>query len=582
MQRFSGIAASPGIAIGQAFLYVSPKLDFPMGTIAEAQRDDEIALWRRGRDKAQHRLQALVDKFTASGNDDMAGVFEGHIEILTDEGIEEAVCDLIRNGSFALNASRDVMEAQRAEFLALDDEYMRQRADDIGDIARQLLYAIAGIAFIDLTRLPMGTVIIANDLVPSDTAQIDPKAVVGIITETGGRTSHTAIMARTFEIPAVVGCSGIMAQLSDGCALVVDGGEGNIVRDADEKTLSDYRAAQARAAEERQQMLALAPLPPTTRDGITVALAANIGTPADAEAALPWNPDGVGLYRTECRFMDRAGTPSEEEQYRAFSAVAKAMPGKDIIIRTLDVGGDKPIAAIAFPHEDNPFLGWRGLRMCLWPEDGHQEILRTQIRAALRAAVHGHIMLMYPMISSFEEVEAVNELFADVKRELTAAAIPFGNVKTGIMIETPGAALIADKLAEVVDFFSIGSNDLTQYTLAADRGNKQIARCYQPFHPAVFRLVASVIDAGKSHNVMVGMCGELAGMEEAALPLLGLGLDEFSMGAQSLPRIKRIIRAATMDDARMAARQVLDARTAEEAFRLAHEIMQTVLTRGAL
>jgi phosphoenolpyruvate-protein phosphotransferase len=305
----------------------------------------------------------------------------------------------------------------------------------------------------------------------------------------------------------------------------------------------------------------------------------NIGTPADAEAALPWNPDGVGLYRSEFLFMDRPGLPDEDEQYKSYAKVASLMQGKPVILRTLDVGGDKPIAAVPFPHEENPFLGWRGVRMCLYREEGNQEILRQQLRAALRAAANGDVWVMYPMISNIEEVEAIKVLLDEVRADLVAKGVRHGEIKTGIMIETPGAALMADKLATMVDFFSIGSNDLTQYTLAADRGNERIARCYQPFHPAVWRLIAKVIEAGKQNGIPVGMCGELAGIEEAALPLLGLGLDEFSMSAQSLPRIKRLIRGSTMADARALALKVLDAPTAEAALRLASAAMEAVINK---
>ncbi len=580
MQILKGIAASPGVVIGPAFVYTQPKLDIPEGTVAADRLDAEVAAFLAGRQRAEASLQALVERVRAEKGEDLAGVFEGHLEILMDEEFEAQIVAQIRDNRLgALAAIRAGVEAQRQEFLALDDEYLRERADDLADIGRRLLYAAAGVEFASLDDHPDNAIIIARDLTPSDTAQLDPARVAGFAVETGGRTSHTAIMARTLELPAVVGCVGILDAVTMGDLIAIDGRTGEVVVVPDTATEAEYRARRVAFLADRDVMLALAALPATTTDGATTMLGVNIGTPADAEASLPWNPDGVGLYRSEFLFMDRPGLPSEDEQFKAYASVVKAMKGKPVVLRTLDVGGDKPVAAVPFPHEDNPFLGWRGVRMCLYKEEGNQDILRTQLRAALRAAADGEMWIMYPMISSYEEVLAVKALLAETQEELKAAGKRCGEVKTGIMIETPGAAMIADKLAEIVDFFSIGSNDLTQYTLAADRGNERVSRCYQTFHPAVWRLVSAVIHAGKTHKIPVGMCGELAGIEEAALPLLGMGLDEFSMSAQSLPRIKRIIRAASMEEAKATARAVLEARTAEEAFAAASAAMKAVLSR---
>lgn len=580
MTALKGIAASPGVVVGKAFLYVQPSLEISDAPIAEDRVESEVASFRRGLATAQAEIEALVERVRAEKGDDMAEVFEGHIEILTDEEMGEQIESLIRDErKCALAAIRDGIEAQRNEFLALDDEYLRERADDLADIGRRLLYAAAGVKFASLGDLPEGAIIVARDLTPSDTAQLDPARVGGFAVETGGRTSHTAIMARTLELPAVVGCVGVVEAAQSAQEIALDGGKGEVVIDPDAAAQDQFQSRRAAFLADREAMLALASLPATTRDGETVMLGVNIGTPADANAALPWNPDGVGLYRSEFLFMDQPTLPTEDQQYKAYASVAKAMKGKPVTLRTLDVGGDKPVAAIPFPEEENPFLGWRGVRMCLYSEEGNQGVLRTQLRAALRAAAEGDVWVMYPMISAYEEVVAIKLLLAEIRTELAAEGKRDGAVKTGIMIETPGAAMIADQLAEIVDFFSIGSNDLTQYTLAADRGNERVARSYQPFHPAVWRLVANVIKAGKAKGIPVGMCGELAGIEEAALPLLGLGLDEYSMSAQSLPRIKRIIRAATMDEARAAAVAVLNARTAAEGFTKASQAMRAVLQR---
>ncbi|HXP98204.1 MAG TPA: phosphoenolpyruvate--protein phosphotransferase [Telmatospirillum sp.] len=579
MAALKGIAASPGVIAGPAFVYTLPRLDISEEPVTADRRDAEAAAFLAGRLRARDGLCVLIEKVRAEKGDDLAGVFEGHLEILMDDDLEFQILAQIEAGRSALAAVRDVVDAQRKEFLELEDEYLRERADDLADIGRRLIYATASVDFVSLATVPEGAIIVARDLTPSDTAQITPGRVGGFAVETGGRTSHSAIMARTLELPAVVGCAGLLDAVEDGVMIALDGRSGDIVIDPDDAVTADYAARRKAYLADREAMLTLATLPATTTDGTTVLLGVNIGTPADALASLPWNPDGVGLYRSEFLFMDRPTLPSEDEQFKAYATVVKAMKGKSVILRTLDIGGDKPVAAIRFPEEDNPFLGWRGIRMCLYREDGNQDILRTQLRAALRAAAEGDLWIMYPMISALEEVEQLKVIQDETKEALSREGRRFGDVKTGIMIETPGAALIADKLAKLVDFFSIGSNDLTQYTLAADRGNERVSRCYQPFHPAVWRLIALVIDAGKAADIPVGMCGELAGIEEAALPLLGLGLDEFSMGAQSLPRIKRIIRATTMGKARAAAQGILAASTAAEAFRVAETAMNGVLGR---
>jgi phosphotransferase system enzyme I (PtsI) len=581
MRALKGTAASPGVAVGTAFVYTVPPLEVTTDPVAPERVEGELTAFRAGRARAGAGLEALVERVRAERGEDLAGVFAGHLEILMDEELEAQIVGLIREGRrCALAAIREAVEAHRNEFLALEDEYLRARAEDLADVGRRLLYAAAGVELPNLGDLPRGAVVVARDLAPSDTARLDPTRVAGFALETGGRTSHTAIMARTLDLPAVVGCTGLLDAARHGAVIALDGGAGEIVLEPDDGTRADYTGRRSAFVADRAILLSVAEAPAATRDGKTIQLAVNIGTVADAEAALPWNPDGVGLFRTEFLFMGRAVLPGEDEQYRTYASVAKAMKGKPVVVRTLDVGGDKPVPAIQFPREENPFLGWRGVRMCLHAEEGNQGVLRTQLRAALRAAADGEIWVMYPMISSVEEVEALRAILAEERARLAASGRRFGEVKAGIMVETPGAALIADRLAPLVDFFSIGSNDLTQYALAADRGNERVSPYYQPFHPAVWRLVASVADAGRARDIPVGICGELAGVEEAALPLVGLGLDELSMSAQSLPRIKRIVRAATMDQARAAARALLDARTAGDAFARATAAMNEVLAPG--
>jgi phosphoenolpyruvate-protein phosphotransferase (PTS system enzyme I) len=580
MRDYKGIAASPGVAVGPVFLYAPPVVTIPEDTVPPSERAAEAEAFRRGRDRAAAELEALRERVRAERGDDLAEVFDGHLAILTDEGLEENILTAIAEGHRALAAARDAIEAERAEFLALDDEYLRQRADDMADIGRRLVLGIAGLDAAGLESVPAGSVIVARDLTPSDTAQLDPARIAGFVVAKGGRTSHVAIMARTMELPAVVGCADILTGLPPGAAIALDGATGEVTVDPD----AAARAAFARRREDwiRDQaaMRELAPLPAVTLDGTSVVLAANIGTPADAEAALPWNPDGVGLFRTEFLFMSRPDLPDEQEQFKAYAKAVKLMRGKPVIIRTLDVGGDKPVAALPFPPEENPFLGWRGARLALYRGGADtsgvdpRAMMTTQLRAALRAAAEGEVWIMFPMISNREEIAALRAMTEEARDQLSGEGVKFGPAKLGVMIETPGAALIADKLARAVDFFSIGSNDLTQYTLAADRGNEAVADCYQPFHPGVWRLIANVISAAHAAGKPVGVCGELAGIPEAALPLLGLGLDEFSMGAPSLPHVKRVIRAATMERAKAVAARVCDADTAAEAFAIATDAMR--------
>ena len=589
MKTLSGIAASPGIAVGPIHVHLPARIAIPEGTVLEERRAAEVDTFFAGRRRALEGLEVLIETVRAEKGDDLAEVFEGHAEILMDDDLGDTIVAAIRDeGRPALAAVAEVMAAQKAEFLALDDEYMRQRADDIDDIARRLMLAVAGLEETGLDRAPEGAVIVAEDLAPSDTARLDPARVGGFVVAAGGRTSHVAIMARTLEIPAVVGCAGILAAVEGAERIAIDGATGRVLVGPDATSLAEFAERRAAYRAESEAMKALAPLPAVTRDGVTVQLGVNIGTPADAEAAMPWNPDGVGLYRSEFLFMNRSTLPSEEEQYRAYVSVVRRMAGKPVIIRTLDVGGDKPVPGLGFAHEENPFLGWRGARLFVYGaggtkpnrEPGVLEHVQAQIGAILRAAADGDVWMMYPMIACVEEVEVLADLVREVEARLIRQGKPFRRPKIGVMIETPGAALIADRLAEHVDFFSIGSNDLTQYTLAADRGNERVSPIYQPFHPGVWRLIAMVIKAAHERGLPVGMCGELAGIEEAALPLLGLGLDEYSMSAPSLPRIKRILRAASREEARAIAEDLTAAPTAEIAHTIASAALAVVLGRG--
>jgi len=585
MRALKGQGASPGVVVGPVFLFAPPSVTISEETVPPDRRADEERAFLVGRDRAARALVELRERVRVERGDDLAGVFEGHEAILTDEELGERIIKAIRAGRSASAAVRDAIERERNEFLALEDEYLRQRADDLDDIERRLTLGIAGLDAAGLESVPIGAVIVARDLSPSDTAQIDPERVAGFVVAKGGLAGHVAILARAMELPAVVGCGdALRAMLPQGAEIALDGSTGEVVINPDSATRASFIARREEWKRDRAATRETAPLAATTRDGTTVFLAANVASPADAEAARAWNPDGVGLFRSEFLFMGRRDLPGEEEQRSAYARVASLFPGAPVIVRTLDAGGDKPVAALHFQPEENPFLGRRGARLALYSPtaDGvdARAALLTQIRAILRAATAGDLRIMFPMIANREETVALVAMVEEARETLRREGREFGAVEIGVMIETPGAAMLTDKIAPLVDFISIGSNDLTQYALAVDRGNEVIAECYQPFHPGVWRLIAETIRAARRAGKSVGMCGELAGMEDATLPLLGLGLTEFSMNAPSLPRVKRVIRAASIVEAREVAARLLDADTAADALKIAVDARKTLTARG--
>lgn len=587
MRTLKGQGASPGVVVGPVYLFAPPSVTISEEEVPPERRGDEERAFLAGRERAARALVELRERVRVERGDDLAGVFEGHEAILTDEELGARIVAAIRAGRSASAAVRDAIERERDEFLALEDEYLRRRADDLVDIGRRLTLGIAGLDAAGLESVPKGAVIVARDLTPSDTAQIDPTRVAGFVIARGGFTGHVAILARAMELPAVIGCGeALRVMLPPGAEIALDGSTGEVVINPDSMTRAAFIARSEAWKRERAETRETAPLCATTRDGTKVFLAANIASPADAEAARAWNPDGVGLFRSEFLFMGRRDLPGEEEQRAAYARVASLFPGAPVIIRTLDAGGDKPVATVGYPSEENPFLGWRGARLALYPNSqatggiDTRAMLITQIRAVLRAATAGDVRIMFPMIANKEETAALVALVEEARESLRRDGLRFGPVGVGVMIETPGAAMMTDKIASLVDFVSIGSNDLTQYALAADRGNEVIADCYQPFHPGVWRMIAEAIRGARAAGKEVGMCGELAGMEDATLPLLGLGLTEFSMNAPSLPRVKRVIRAATITEARETAARVLDAGTAEEARRIAVEATRDLAARA--
>lgn len=558
-----GIAASPGIAIGEAYVFSKEKVNVCDCSIVLGKEEDEIKRFQDAVAETEKQLEEIYKDTLEKIGKDKAEIFKAHLMILKDPMLQEKAMEAIRSKKIkAETALNSAVEEICTVLTDLDDEYMRERAADIRDVGDRILSNLAGRdLFNPLNSLDKEVIVVSNDLAPSDTAQMQSDKVLGFVTDMGGKTSHVAIMARSLEIPAVVGTRNITSSVKEGDLLIVDGNEGIVIINPSEKELEEYKQKKARYVAEKIELEKLRSLDAITLDGREVVLSANIGTPDDVEGALRYGAKGIGLYRTEFLFMGRKSLPSEDDQFIAYKKVAEEMKGCPVIIRTLDIGGDKGLPYIDFPEELNPFLGWRAIRLCL----DRTEILKTQLRAILRASHYGKLLIMYPMIASLQEIRKAKLVLKEAKEELHQEGLPFDeSIQVGIMVETPAAAVIADKLIEEVDFFSIGTNDLTQYTLAVDRGNEKISQLYQPLHPAVLRLIKYVIDTSHKLGKWTGMCGELAGDDKAALLLLGLGLDEFSMSAASIPRIKKIIRASSYEESKKMAEKALSMGTAEE------------------
>ncbi len=498
-----------------------------------------------------------------------AAIFEAQLLMLDDPVLKEGLTEAIQSGKAADEAVREVTARLTATLRNVEDQYLRERAADVEDVARRLLRHLRGMGEERHLRLPEPRIVVTYDLTPSDMAALDPKDVLGVATEVGGPTSHAAILARSLGIPAVMGAEGLLAAVGEGETMVLDGDTGMVLVNVAAEVLRDYdrRARQTRAA--REDVPVQPRLRARTTDGRRVKLAANIAGPQEAKAALAVGADGVGLYRTEFLFMQGDQAPSEQVQYEAYRTVLEPMQGRPVIIRTADIGGDKKIPYLPTSVEANPFLGWRGLRVWLDQPD----LFKVQLRALWRAGSHGNLLIMFPMVSVREEVRRAKALLDEARLELLAERQTVASaVKVGVMIEVPSAALIAEELAPEVDFFSIGSNDLIQYTLAVDRVNQKVAGLYQPLHPAVLRLIHATVIAAHRHGKWVGICGEMAGSIEYVPILLGLGLDELSMNPGSVPRVKHLIRNVSYSECRAAADEALKAGSAEEVRALAEAV----------
>ncbi|REF27592.1 phosphoenolpyruvate--protein phosphotransferase [Xenorhabdus cabanillasii] len=562
----SGILVSPGITFGKALLLKEDPIIINHKKIIPEQVEQEISRFKQGRNKASAQLEIIKNTAEKNLGAEKAEIFEGHIMLLEDEELEQEIITLIKKNLTTADAAvYSVIEDQAKALEELDDEYLKERAADVRDIGKRLLKNILGMPIIDLGSITEEVILVANDLTPSETAQLNLDKVLGFITDLGGRTSHTSIMARSLELPAIVGTTNATTQIKNGNYLILDAVNNHIYVDPSDSEIEQLKKIKSEYLSEKAELAKLKDLPAITLDGHQVEVCANIGTVRDITGAERNGAEGVGLYRTEFLFMDRDSLPTEEEQFEAYKAVAEAVGNQAVIIRTMDIGGDKDLPYMNLPKEENPFLGWRAIRICL----DRKEILHSQLRAILRASAFGKLRIMFPMIISVEEIRELKAELMLLKDQLRNENKAFDeSIEVGIMVETPAAATIAKHLAKEVDFFSIGTNDLTQYTLAVDRGNELISHLYNPMSPAVLSLIKQVIDASHAEGKWTGMCGELAGDERATLLLLGMGLDEFSMSAISIPSIKKIIRNANYDDAKALAEQALTQPTAQELIEL--------------
>ncbi len=525
-----GVAASSGVAIGKAFLLANPHLQIE--TVSVEDPSSEIKRLTDALEQAKADLREISERAEREMGPDKAAIFQAHLLVLEDPELVETVKGKI--AAEKVNAESALHETAQTFielFEQMDNEYMKERAADIRDVTKRVLCHLLGVEFAAPSDLAEEVILVAEDLTPSDTAQLDRRYVKGFVTDIGGRTSHSAIMARSLEIPAVVGTTDVTREAAAGATIILDGHEGLVIIDPTPEEIEAYRKKQAEYERQKSELAKLVHTATTSQDGVHVELAANIGSVQDLAGALENGAEGVGLFRTEFLYMGRDDFPSEDEQFQAYKQVLEQMGEKPVVIRTLDIGGDKHLAYMNLPQEMNPFLGFRAIRLCL----EQQDLFRTQLRALLRASAYGNLKIMFPMIATLEEFRQAKAVLAEEKQALLDKGIPVSDrLEVGIMIEIPAAALIADQFAKEVDFFSIGTNDLIQYTMAADRMNERVSYLYQPYHPAVLRLIHRVIQAAHAEGKWVGMCGEMAGDPVAIPILLGMGLDEFSMSAGSI------------------------------------------------
>ncbi len=569
-----GLPAAPGIAIGKAYLLDSEDFTISRRHITEEDLPDEINRFQDALIKTRGEILKIKEKISKDMGAEHGEIFSAHLLVLEDTMLIEEVISKMKKDKVGVEfVFLEVLRKYIKTFSKMDDEYLKERISDINDVGKRVLRNLLGAKQMSLTDIKEKVIIIAYDLSPSDTAVMHRKNVIGFATDIGGKTSHTAIMAKSLEIPAVVGLEKITKVIRNGDALIVDGNRGMIIAEPQKKTLDKYLSERKRHEKLEKELMTLKDLPCETLDGHRIELSANIEMPEEIASVLKHGADGIGLYRSEFIFINRTDLPDEEEQFKAYKEVARKMAPRPVIIRTLDLGGDKFLSQLEMPREMNPFLGWRAIRFCL----ARPNIFKAQLRAILRASAFGNLKIMYPMISGVEELRQANAILEEVRSDLKKEKIPFSDkIDVGAMIEIPSAALTSDILAREVDFFSIGTNDLIQYALAVDRVNEKIAYLYEPAHPAVLRLVKSIIENGHKEGIWVGMCGEMAGDPAFAIILLGLGLDEFSTSPILLPEIKKMIRAFKLSDAKKLAEEALTLNTGKEVEEFARERLKKI------
>ena len=557
---YKGIAGSEGIGIGTVVLIEEHEINIETKRVEETGAEIE-------------RLQNAIEKFVADTNvmaEKMditvgkkdADILRGHIQMLQDPMIEEQISALVISEKITAEMAVEQVLEQTAEmFSQIPDELLQQRATDFRDIKTRMLKILLGIEDVDISQVPAGTVIVARDLTPSMTAGINPENIEGILTEVGGRTSHSAILARAMEVPAVLSIENICSIAKNGDKVVLDGTSGEAILNPDDETVEKFKKMYSDYQNEKALLKEYAGKPSQTKDGVKVELVCNIGKPADANKAVECDGEGIGLFRTEFLFMDRDSMPTEEEQFEAYKEVAEKMKGKPVIIRTLDIGGDKDVPSLGLEHEDNPFLGFRAIRYCLQRND----IYEIQLKALLRASAFGKIKIMVPLVTGVDELRQVKAMIKDIMAELDKEGVAYNkNIEVGVMMETPAACMVADVLAKEAAFFSIGTNDLTGYTMAVDRGNAKVAYLYSTYNPAVLRAIKRIIECGKKEGIMVGMCGEAAADSKLIPLLLAFGLDEFSVSATSVLKTRKTISDCTMDECKALADKVMACVTEEE------------------
>ena len=557
---YKGIAGSEGIGIGKVVIIEEHEINIENKKVTDT--DNEIKRLQDAIEKFVEITNQMAEKMDVTVGKKDADILRGHIQMLQDPMIEEQISTLLVAEKITAEMAVDQVLEQTAEMFAqIPDELLQQRATDFRDIKTRMIKILLGIEEVDISQVPANTVLVARDLTPSMTAGINPDNIAGILTEVGGRTSHSAILARAMEIPAVLSIEGICSIVKNGDVVVIDGTSGEAIVNPDEDTVKEYEQKLADYKKEKALLAEYAGKPSVTKDGTKVELVCNIGKPEDAKKAVECDGEGIGLFRTEFLFMDRDSVPTEEEQFEAYKSVAETMKGKPVIIRTLDIGGDKAIPYLGLEEEDNPFLGFRAIRYCLQRTD----LYKTQLRALVRASAFGKIKIMVPLVTCVDELRSVKAMVADIMKELDGEGIAYNkNLEIGVMMETSAACMIADILAKEAAFFSIGTNDLTGYTMAVERGNAKVAYLYSTYQPAVLRSIKRIIECGKKEGIMVGMCGEAAADSKLIPLLLAFGLDEFSVSATSVLKTRKTISNCTVEECKALADKVMQCNTEEE------------------